>query len=122
MSYMRSVDNLFAKVVISIANTYLFHFSQEYSLINSSFHDIFDGTNGIFVLSQYDDISEINYDIHECFIFEDVPHENDLFFDDILTLIESVIYELRLIMTINFLSDIKYNSQVYSRHGVGFKK
>ena len=24
-------------------------------------------------------------------------------------------------MTINFLSDMKYNSQVYSRHGGGFK-
>ena len=100
----------------------MFHFSQEYSLINSSFNDIFDGINEIIVLSQYDDINEINFDTHECVIFEHIPHENGLYFDDILILNEGETYELRLIMTINFLSDIKYNSQVYSRHGGVFKK
>ena len=89
----------------------MFHFSQEYSLINLSFNDLFYGINEIFVLSQYDDINEINYDIH--FVFcEHIPNENVLYFDDILTLNEGETNELRLIMTINFLSDIKYNSQV----------
>ena len=78
--------------------------------MNSFFNDIFDGINEIFVLSQYDDMNEINYDIHEFVIFELISHENDLYFDDILTLNEGETYELRLIMTINFSSDTKDNS------------
>ena len=100
----------------------MFHFSQEHLLINSSFNNIFDAMNEIFALWQYDDIKEINYDIHECVILEHIPHENYVYFDNILTVNEGETYELRLKMTINFLSDIKYNSQVYSRHGGGFKK
>ena len=30
-------------------------------------------------------------------------------------------YELRVIMSVNYISDIKYNSNVFSRHGGSFK-
>ena len=100
----------------------MFHFPQEYSLINSSFNDIFDGINEIFVLNQYDDMNKINYDIHKCVIFENISHENNLFFDHILTLNEGETYDLRLIMTLNFLSNTKYNSQVHNCHDGVFKK
>ena len=79
----------------------MFDFSQENSLINSSFDDIFDDIDEIIVLTKHDDINKINFDIHECDIFEHIPHENDLYFDNILTVNKDEPYELRLIMTKN---------------------
>ena len=48
----------------------------------------FDGIDEIFILSQYDDINAINYDIHECVIIEHISYENDLYFANILALNE----------------------------------
>ena len=70
---------------------------KEYSFINSSFADVFDEINEICVLGQHDNIDEIMYNVHECIIFENLPHEEGLFFDNILSINEKEQYEIRLI-------------------------
>ena len=83
--------------------------------------DVFEDINEIIVLNEYDYIDTINYDNHQCVIFQHIPYNDTLFFDDILELDENEKYELRVIMSVNYISDIKYNSNVFSRHGGSFK-
>ena len=84
--------------------------------------DVFHGIEEIFVLSQNDDISNINYNVYQCIIFEKIAHENNMFFDNILTLEEGEKYELRMIMTTLYVSGVKYDACIYSRHGGCHKK
>ena len=51
-----------------------------------------------------------------------MPYEEGLFFDKILSINKNKQYEIRLIMSINHISTIKYNSKIYSRHGGCYKK
>ena len=85
--------------------------------------DVFDGIDEICVLSQDDDFFNIDFNIHQCVIFEHITYENNLRFDDILTLEnENEKYELRTIMTVSHVSDVKYNACIYSRHGGCYKR
>ena len=83
--------------------------------------DVFEDINEIIVLNEHDDIDIINYDNHQCVIFQHIPYNDTLFFDDILELDKNEKDELRAMMSVNFILDIKYISNLFSRHGRSFK-
>ena len=95
---------------------------KDYSFINSSFNEVFVDINEICVLTQFNDIYDINFELHQCVIYEDIPYENGLYFDEILTINDNYNHVLHLVMTINPQSETKYNSKIHSRHGGLFKK
>ena len=94
MSFMRSVDDLFLKILSHLyefllqfifikTNDIVFYFYllEQYSFTNLSFVDVLNDINEIYTLSQYDDIANIDYKIHQCVMFERIPFEDGLFYD-----------------------------------------
>ena len=92
--------------------------NQDYAFINSSFDDVFQDSESIYIINQDIGIETINSIIHECVTFEEscninIPQNT---FDNIVIL-DGVEYELRLITGITEINRIQYDAFIFSRHG-----
>ena len=80
---------------------------QEYVFSNRSFFDVFLDFSSIYIVNEDYESDDIDSSVHDCIIFENSCYQNfnEEKFDNEATFDEKE-YELRLILCINYLSDI----------------
>ena len=91
--------------------------------INSSFTDVFESVNSIYVINEHNTLHNVQPEIHECIIMKESSYElNDITSIDNSLTFNGKEYKLRLMVNTTYISTSTYNAQIYSRRGGRYNK